>query len=131
MVGVFKFPSHFVFGAAAGVALIMGLTGCVAADRGGPTGHVETSAAELGHAYAIEVCASCHAVEPGQLVSPNVAAPSFEALATRPDMTRPALSALFHLRQTVVADMGEALVLAESLADHLARRFDLSLKVTH
>jgi len=94
MVGVFKFPSHFVFGAAAGVALIMGLTGCVAADRGGPTGHVETSAAELGHAYAIEVCASCHAVEPGQLVSPNVAAPSFEALATRPDMTRPALSAL-------------------------------------
>jgi len=94
MVGVFKFTSRLTFKAAAGLALIVGLTGCVAADRGGPTGHVETSSAELGLAYAKESCASCHAVEPGQINSPNVAAPSFEALANRPDMTRPALATL-------------------------------------
>ncbi len=78
--------------AASGAALVIGLAGCAA--DGSSAGHVETSAAELGLGYAREACASCHAVEPGQVISPNVAAPSFEALANRADMTRPALAAL-------------------------------------
>ncbi len=94
MTGLLKLTSYLAVRAVAGSALVVVLSGCVAADRGGPTGHVETSSAEMGLAYGKEACASCHAVEPGQVISPNVAAPSFEALANRPDMTRTALAAL-------------------------------------
>lgn len=54
----------------------------------------EMGAPSKGFAYAKENCASCHAVEAGQPRSPNPAAPTFESLANRQDMTRMALSAL-------------------------------------
>lgn len=45
-----------------------------------------------GHQIAREVCASCHAVEPGQLQSPRQQAPSFERIARVPGMTTTALT---------------------------------------
>ncbi len=60
----------------------------------GPAIHGDYSAAASGLSYAREACASCHAVEAGETASPEPAAPAFEALANRRDMTRPALAAL-------------------------------------
>ena len=45
-----------------------------------------------GRAYAVEVCAPCHAVEPEAPMSPNIDAPSFAAIANTPGMTRTALT---------------------------------------
>lgn len=41
----------------------------------------ETGDPEKGLSYAKEVCADCHAVLPGQKVSPNIKAPSFGTIA--------------------------------------------------
>jgi mono/diheme cytochrome c family protein len=54
------------------------------------------SAAELGDpqrglVFAKKVCAECHAVEAGEKVSPNIMAPSFDAIAETPGMTDRAL----------------------------------------
>lgn len=51
-------------------------------------------AAERGFSVAEASCAECHAVSAGESRSPNPAAPAFEALANRPDMTRTALAVL-------------------------------------
>lgn len=77
---------------AAGAAVLTGLSGCAAA--GGSARQEESGAAARGLSYARDACASCHAVELGEFASPEVSAPSFEALANRPDMTRSSLSAL-------------------------------------
>lgn len=45
-----------------------------------------------GLQIAREVCASCHAVEPGQDHSPHPQAPSFERIARVPGMTTAALT---------------------------------------
>lgn len=47
-----------------------------------------------GFAYARANCAECHALDAGQAQSPNPAAPAFDSLANRRDMTRMTLSAL-------------------------------------
>ncbi|WP_428408534.1 hypothetical protein [Hyphococcus sp.] len=70
------------------------LAGVVACANDGGDAHVEMRAPARGLVYAREACASCHAVEVGEFNSPNAAAPSFAALAGRPDMTRSTLSAL-------------------------------------
>ncbi|MEZ5891792.1 MAG: c-type cytochrome [Parvularculaceae bacterium] len=70
------------------------LAGCVSDGGAASAEAAKAKAAARGLAYAREACASCHAVEPGQASSPNPASPSFDSLAGRPDMTRPALSAL-------------------------------------
>ena len=46
-----------------------------------------------GHARARAWCASCHAVEPGQLAGPVGDIPSFTAVARQPSTTAPALHA--------------------------------------
>ncbi|MGE0408578.1 MAG: c-type cytochrome [Amphiplicatus sp.] len=80
-------------GAAAALSL-----GCSAkdqsADAAAETQTIQKGDSALGLAYAKARCASCHAVEPEQAISPNPAAPTFSSLANRPDMTRMALSAL-------------------------------------
>src|SRR5262245_50564976 len=45
-----------------------------------------------GLGLARQVCSECHAVQPQQLQSPNPRAPTFQALATTPGMTRAALT---------------------------------------
>jgi mono/diheme cytochrome c family protein len=49
-----------------------------------------------GLALAQQICAQCHAVEPGSLNSPNPAAPRFEDIANIPGMTAAAISATLH-----------------------------------
>lgn len=49
-----------------------------------------------GLAYAQRVCAACHAVEAGQMTSPNPQAPPFEVIANLPGMTSTALNAWLH-----------------------------------
>ena len=78
------------------VALGLGaaLLGACVSESGGPAAHGDYNAAAVGLSYARAACASCHAVEAGAVESPNPAAPSFQALANRSDMARPALAAL-------------------------------------
>jgi mono/diheme cytochrome c family protein len=45
-----------------------------------------------GWAFAREVCASCHAIERGELRSPAAGAPSFTRIARVPGMTATALT---------------------------------------
>jgi mono/diheme cytochrome c family protein len=45
-----------------------------------------------GKAYAEEICAACHAVEPGGADSPLFEAPPFQEVADTPGMTELALS---------------------------------------
>ena len=49
-----------------------------------------------GLVLAQQICAQCHAVEPGSLGSPNPAAPRFEDIANIPGMTAAAISATLH-----------------------------------
>ena len=61
----------------------------------GPSSDARPSAA-LGLRYAEQVCATCHAVTPGQGQSPNPNAPTFEVIANLPGMTGTALNAWMH-----------------------------------
>jgi mono/diheme cytochrome c family protein len=45
-----------------------------------------------GHQFALDACASCHAVRRGQTLSPLATAPSFEEIANTPGMTEAALN---------------------------------------
>jgi mono/diheme cytochrome c family protein len=45
-----------------------------------------------GKAYATEVCAACHAVQQGEMMSPLMEAPAFQEVADTPGMTELALS---------------------------------------
>lgn len=47
---------------------------------------------QQGRRLALEVCASCHAVLAGQVLSPVPEAPSFEEIAATPGMTAAALN---------------------------------------
>ncbi|MBB6303791.1 c-type cytochrome [Rhizobium leucaenae] len=47
---------------------------------------------QRGRQLALEICASCHAVLPGQVQSPLAKAPSFETIAMTPGMTAMALN---------------------------------------
>ena len=46
---------------------------------------------QRGLVYAKKVCATCHAVEAGDVVSPEMLAPTFTAVAGTPGMTERAL----------------------------------------
>ena len=57
--------------------------------------HVQAQEAgdtRAGHVLARQVCASCHAVSPGETRSPDARAPAFQALASTPGMTGTALT---------------------------------------
>lgn len=51
---------------------------------------------DSGHVLAQRMCAECHAVQPGQLVSPNPFAPSFETIANTRGMSAAALWVALH-----------------------------------
>ena len=53
----------------------------------------EEGVASFGRAYAEHACASCHAIAPSQLRSPNPNAPAFAAVADLPGMNSMALRA--------------------------------------
>lgn len=76
-------------------ALAALLNACASQGASAPAQSVAVGDARAGLAYARERCATCHAVAPRQ-TSPNPAAPSFEAVANTPGMTRTALNAWLH-----------------------------------
>jgi mono/diheme cytochrome c family protein len=51
--------------------------------------------AQRGHAYAKKVCAKCHTVEGGDMISPTMIAPTFTAVADTPGMNERALVVWF------------------------------------
>ena len=58
-------------------------------------GAQESGSVTRGYHFASEVCAVCHAVEDGDLMSPNLDATPFETIANTPGMTALALSVWF------------------------------------
>lgn len=56
----------------------------------------DAGSAVRGRAYAQEACASCHAVAPGNTMSPHPDAPAFAELATTPGMNGMALNVWLH-----------------------------------
>lgn len=73
-----------------------------------------------GRDYARSACAGCHAVESGDSASPNPAAPTFQSLADRPDMSRVALGALLRTPHRAMPD----LIVSPSEADALYAYFE-------
>jgi mono/diheme cytochrome c family protein len=53
---------------------------------------LEIGDAEKGVALVRDTCSQCHAIRKGQLLSPNLRAPTFAELATTPGMTSGALT---------------------------------------
>jgi mono/diheme cytochrome c family protein len=53
---------------------------------------VQAQDIQQGRLLALDVCAACHAVLPGQAQYPGRDAPSFEAIAETPGMTAAALN---------------------------------------
>lgn len=70
--------------------------------------------AARGLAYARNACASCHAIEGGQLTSPHPAAPSFQSLADRQDLSRIGLTVLM---QTSHQAMPDLIVTSDEIVD--------------
>ena len=60
----------------------------------GPVRAQSVSEQLKGAAFAQQICAECHAVQPGQPRSPNGQAPTFEIVAKTPGMTAIALTAI-------------------------------------
>jgi mono/diheme cytochrome c family protein len=56
----------------------------------------ELSAQQRGRNLARQVCSECHAIGPGEILSPNWNAPTFVAIASTPGMTEAALNFILH-----------------------------------
>ena len=78
---------------------------------------------EAGHAFARQVCATCHAVEAEQTVSPHPGAPTFRAAANVPGMTGTALVVFL---RTPHSDMPDLVLPPEKMRDVVA--YILTLK---
>jgi mono/diheme cytochrome c family protein len=76
-----------------------------------------------GLALAQRLCAQCHAVQKGQVRSPNAAAPRFQVIAAVPGMTSIALSAALNSSHR---SMPNIMLEADQRADIIA--YILSLK---
>jgi mono/diheme cytochrome c family protein len=75
--------------------------------------------AAAGGDYARARCASCHAVAAGAQTSPNPAAPAFQALADRADMSRVGLAALLRTPHRSMPDLIVAPADADALYAYL------------
>jgi len=62
---------------------------------GAPVLAQETASVDAGYKMAQEICAECHAIEPDELKSPNLDAPTFFEIANKAGITAMALSVWF------------------------------------
>jgi|GEM_PF-1514560 len=85
-----------------------------------------SEAALRGRAYAREVCAACHAVEPGAPAPRASQARSFTAIASTPGMTRMALNVWFSTSHPTMPD----LIIAEGSKEDLYAYFEALRKAT-
>jgi mono/diheme cytochrome c family protein len=76
-----------------------------------------------GLALAGEICSDCHSIEAGEAVSPVLDAPSFQAIANKPEISELALTVFF---QTPHPSMPNLIVTGDD-ADNLVA-YLLSLK---
>jgi mono/diheme cytochrome c family protein len=83
----------------------------------------QTGSVPAGLSYAEAVCAECHAVRRGSLLSPNLNAPPFEKIANTPGVTG---AALYVILQTAHREMPDLIVPAKDKADVV--EYILSLK---
>jgi mono/diheme cytochrome c family protein len=72
---------------------------------------------EAGHGYAQSICAQCHAVQEGQMWSPNPNAPAFSKIANTPGVTG---AALLVILQTPHREMPDLIIPAKDKADVVA-----------
>ncbi len=70
---------------------LMALTGALLLGLSGAAWAQDADVA-AGKAYAEQICAACHAVQPGERDSPLFEAPPFQDVAETPGMTELALS---------------------------------------
>jgi mono/diheme cytochrome c family protein len=70
-----------------------------------PAGQSTAGNPARGRDYAEAVCAACHAVAPGQIVSPDPAAPAFQSVANWPGMTALALQAWLRTSHPTMPDL--------------------------
>ncbi len=73
------------------VSRLMRVSASAAVLLSSAAGAQELGDPKQGLAYARSVCAECHAVEPGEILSPAAGAPSFTAIANTLGMTPLAL----------------------------------------
>lgn len=66
---------------------------------------VAPAVAERGRAYAESNCARCHAVTPGERLSPNPAATPFQEIAETPGVTARALRAWLRTSHPTMPDL--------------------------
>jgi hypothetical protein len=78
---------------------------------------------KAGFTYAQSLCASCHAILGGSLLSPNPDAPAFEKIANTPGITG---AALYVILQNTHRKMPDFIIPAKEKADVVA--YILSLK---
>lgn len=78
------------------IFVTLALVACSTAGAPNAPSESQTPSAMRGLAYAQQACASCHAVQAGQDVSPNRGAPAFTVIANTPGMTPTALNAWLH-----------------------------------
>lgn len=88
--------------AAAGLCALM----AACATGASPGGRAdETGDPAAGRAYAVDHCATCHAVRAEDESSPNPLAPTFAAVANTPGFTRIALNAWLHTSHENMPDL--------------------------
>ena len=78
---------------------------------------------DAGYRMAQEICAECHAIEPDELHSPNMDAPTFFDVANKPGMTAIALSVWFRTPHPTMPNFVIGADEASDLTDYI-----LSLK---
>lgn len=77
----------------------------VVASLAGPAAHaVEVGDPAAGHAIARETCAECHAVEPGAVARLYADVPSFQEVASLPEMSGLALTAFLQTSHESMPD---------------------------
>ncbi len=76
------------------------LSGCAAGHPGPGAPPYNLGNAASGRVYAEQICASCHAVGPSEMRSPDPRARPFEAIANTPGLTQTAVNAWLHSSHT-------------------------------
>jgi mono/diheme cytochrome c family protein len=100
-------------------ALVFALTLVGAAARA----QEDVGDSEKGHAFALTICAKCHAVDADQATSPNPSAPTFKRIAAEPGMTA---TALFVILQNPHREMPDLILEREEMRNVVA--YILTLK---
>ncbi len=96
------------------VVMALSMSGCATVVRIPGPPAADSGSVALGRVYAERTCASCHAVGPRAMRSPDPRARPFDSIANTPGMTRTALNAWLHSSHS---NMPNLIVEPESVDD--------------